>query len=432
MFSGESKNIMMPFLLNIINGTSNEVSLNPTKIISASINGSFNPFEENLAPEEKRVAIIQVHHPIFKYDQFCGPKGTQSIIRILESWKNDDSIVGVVMDYNSGGGQVSGTREASRYIFNYPKPIVSYTNDLAGSAAFYMYAAGSYHYVNQYADFLGCIGTMWYSVDLEGIIEKNGGKVNEIYSDLSPEKNNHSRTLKSGDERPIVEKILNPDASIFHSDIKEYMPSISDNALKGDIFSPELALEEGLADSFGTLTDAVNKVFELSKAKKSSNSKSNTNMNTKSLPKVEAALGLDAPLALNENGSYLNEEQLDTLEGRLDTLESENSTLQTQLTEAQTAQTTAVATVQTQLTAATNSITAAEASVNTILANAGLPVTGTLEEKLTAINGKAEAFGKSDGSTHTKLKVDASGAPKNDFVDAEAGHNKMANEILKG
>ena len=183
MFSGESKNIMMPFLLNIINGTNSEVSLNPTKLLSASIKGDINPFDISATPSnEKKVGLIQVHHPIFKYDQYCGPKGTQTIMNILESWKTDDSIIGVVMDYNSGGGQVSGTREASRYIFDYPKPVVSYTNDICGSAAFYMYAAGDYHFINQYADLIGCIGTMWYSVDLEGVIEQNGGKVNEIYS----------------------------------------------------------------------------------------------------------------------------------------------------------------------------------------------------------------------------------------------------------
>lgn len=409
MFSGESKNIMMPFLLNIINGTNNEVSLNPTKLLSASIQGDLSPINIS-APysNEKKVGIIQVHHPIFKYDQTCGPKGTQTIMNILESWKTDDSIIGVVMDYNSGGGQVSGTREAARYIFDYTKPVVSYTNDVCGSAAFYMYAAGDYHLVNQYADLVGCIGTMWYSIDLEGVIEKNGGKVNELYSDLSPEKNIHSRALKSGDAKVLIEKMLNPDAATFHADIKEFMPSISEKALKGDVFLPEEALNEGLADSFGTLQDAIDKVFEL--ANQSSNLNTNINMTTKSLPRVEAVLGLEASLALTENGSYLNEEQLSTIEASLDTALNENANLQTQLTDAQNAQTTAVDAVQTQLTEAQNSLNTVTASVDAIMTAAGLAVEGSLNEKLTAIQGKAEIFGKSDGDSHTNPNATGEGS----------------------
>ncbi len=86
MFSGDSKNILMPFLLNILNGTKNEFSLNPTSFLQASSLNAVNPFEFDKPLENKVVAIIQVHHPIFKYDQMCGPKGTQTIMSILESW----------------------------------------------------------------------------------------------------------------------------------------------------------------------------------------------------------------------------------------------------------------------------------------------------------------------------------------------------------
>ena len=416
MFSGDTGNDLIPFLMNIISGNEIKETLNTTGFYLSDAKMAFDPFNPNeptaSASKEEKVGIIQVHHPIFKYDQFCGPNGTQTIMAILEDWKNDDTVIGVVMDYNSGGGQVSGTREIAKYIFNYEKPIVSYSNDVVGSAAFYMFAAGKYRMVNQFADFLGCIGTMWYSIDVTGVIEKAGGKVNEIYSDLSPEKNIHSRELKNGNARPLIEKILNPDALLFHEDMKMFLPNITEKALKGDIFSPEEAIQEGLADSFGTLQNAIDKVFELSNAKKSSNQKPNTNMNTKSLPKVEAVLSLEAPLALNENGSFLNEEQLDTIEARFDALESENSTLQTQVSEANTEKETAVNAITSQLTEATNTATATETSVNAIMENLGLPVAGTLTEKLAAIDAKSIEVGKKDGANSTALKIGVDGEEK--------------------
>jgi len=426
MFSGDSKNVLMPFLLNIVNGTQNEFSLNPTAFLQSSTSNGVSPFDFNKSTDNKVVAIIQVHHPIFKYDQFCGPKGTQTIMSILESWKTNDNIIGVVMDYNSGGGQVSGTREMARYIFEYPKPVVSYSNDLVGSAAFYMYSAAKYRIINQYADLIGCIGTMWYNIDLEGVIVKNGGKVNEIYADSSPEKNFQSRELKNGNDRPLVEKILNPNADVFHSDIKEFMPSISEKALKGDIFSPEEALKEGLADSFGTQQDAIDKVIELHNASDNSNTNTNNNMNGKNLPFLQAVLGLDAPLAsTEEKGSYLNADQLELAENRLAELEGSNSTLTTERDAAL-----ANTEVKDQLTASQGTITAVEASVNEMLTSAGLDVTGTLTEKTAALSAKVAEMGKADGSKPTVIKVGATTAPKNDFVDAKAGHNQMANEIL--
>jgi protease-4 len=128
---------------------------------------------------------------------------------------------------------------------------------------------------------------------------------------------------------------------------------------------------------------------------------------TKKLPRVEAVLGLEAPLAISENGTFLNEEQLDTVEGQLEILETQNTSLTEQLAEANTSHQSAVAEIERQLTGATNGLTAAEASVDAALTNAGLPVEGTLTEKLAALNTYTEVKGKKDGTSHTNPKTDA-------------------------
>lgn len=437
MFSGDTGNDLIPFLMNIISGKEIKETLNTTGFYLSDATMAFDPFNPNepndSTSKEDKVGIIQVHHPIFKYDQACGPRGTQSIMAVLENWKNDASVVGVVMDFNSGGGQVSGTPEIANYIFNYDKPIVSYSNDIVGSAAYYMYAAANYRMLNEFADVVGSIGVMTQGINMKGIIEKQGGKVYEIYSDLSPEKNNASRELQNGNERPLIETMLNPMAQKFHDDMKRFVPNISEKALKGDVFSPEEAINEGLVDSFGTLQNAIDKVFELSKAKKSSNQKPNTNMTTKSLPKLEAVLGLEASLALTDDGSYLNEGQLETIEARIDELEAENASLQTQATDAANAHQTAIDAVTAQLTEATTNATATatamETSVDAIMENLGLPVEGSLTEKLAAIDAKATEVGKRDGATATAPRIGASPEVKNDFVDPSASHNQIANQI---
>lgn len=434
MFSGDTGNDLVPFLMNIISGQEIKETLNTTGFYlsdSKMVFDPFNPKEPKASTsKEEKIGIIQVHHPIFKYDQMCGPRGTQSIMSVLETWSNDESVIGVVMDFNSGGGQVSGTPEIANYIFNYDKPIVSYSNDVVGSAAYYMYAAADYKILNEFADVVGSIGVMTQGINMKGIIEKQGGKVFEIYSDLSPEKNIASRKLQEGDERYVIEKTLNPLAEKFHSDMKRFIPNITEKALKGDVFSPQEAIQEGLIDSFGTLQNAIDKVFELSNAKKSNNSKSNTNMNTKSLPQVEAVLGLDAPLALTDNGSFLNEEQLETIEARLQTATETSAALQTQLDDANANHQTALEAVNGQLTEATNNATAVEASVDAIMENLGLPVEGSITEKLAALNTKSVVLGKQDGAAPTTPKFGVQEGVKNDFVDESASHNQIANQLI--
>lgn len=429
MISESGANALKPQLISLLKGI--EPKESTTLLPVSFIKAEHDDYSD--APEmdtnSQYINVLSIKNPLYKYDQVCGPAGTRTMMRVLKEWESNDNVIGVVLDFDCPGGQVSGLSEFSEFLSNYSKPIVSYTDGLLASAAYYAAASTNYIVMNDNADFSGSIGTMLTYVDFDGIYEEMGAVIKDIYSTGSPRKNEESRAMKNGSDALLIKNILDPARDKFVSAVKGFRKSIDESVFEGAIYPPNESKSLGLVDELGPIQKAFDKVVELSNKSKKSNSKSNTNMKTKSLPKVEAALGLDAPLALNENGSYLQEEQLDTIEGRLNTLETENSNLTTQLTEAQTAQTTAVDAVTAQLTEATNNLSAAEASVDTILANAGLPVTGTLSEKLTAINGKAEVFGKSDGSTHTTTKVDGSGSPKNDFVDQEAGHNKIANSL---
>ena len=100
----------MNLLMNILSGQEIKETLNTTGFYLSDAKMAFDPFNPSepsaSASKEEKVGIIQVHHPIFKYDQMCGPKGTQTIMSILEGWRNDESVIGVVMDFNEGGDEV--------------------------------------------------------------------------------------------------------------------------------------------------------------------------------------------------------------------------------------------------------------------------------------------------------------------------------------
>lgn len=368
------------------------------------------------------VLVIDLKNPIYKYSQECGPQGTKSKMNIMDRYKNDSYCKGIVLDVDSGGGQVSGTPEFYDYVREYPKPVVSYTDGLMCSAAYYIGSAASYIVANKRADHIGSIGTMIYLIDLTGYYEKEGAKVISEYATKSTDKNKDFEELLKGNPEPYIKNQLDPITEDFINDIKSVRATVNEEVFTGKTYSAADAIIMGLVDEIGTLQTAIDKVFEL--AKKSSNQNVNIDM-SKQLVNVQAVLGLDAPLASTaENGSYLNEEQLDTLENRLVELGNSNTQLQTELDAAL-----ANTEVKDQLTAAQATVTEVEASINGMLTAAGLAVEGTLTEKATALTAKVAEMGGKDGASHTNTKVDTKPQTKNDFVDSAASHNQIANSI---
>lgn len=419
-------NSLLPSLFAIINGKNVKVEASERKheefialsdkgIISAAVSGA------GQSSQSDYVLVTNIKNAIYKYDQECGPRGTKSKMLTLQQYENDPNCKGIVLDIDSGGGQVSGTPEFHDYLANYPKPVVAYTDGYMCSAAYYIASATNHIVANKRADYIGSIGTMLSFIDWTGYYEKEGAKVIRAYATKSTEKNKPFEELLKGNSELIITEELDPINDQFHADVKASRPGVSEEVFAGATWNAEDSLKLNLIDSIGTLQDAIDKVFELSKP---STNKSNNTMSTKKLPRVEAVLGLEAPLAITENGSYLNQEQLDTVEGHLETLETTNANLTTQLAEANTAKDTAVEAIQTELTGAKNSLTTAEASVDAALTNAGLPVEGTLTEKLDAINTYTATKGAEDGATHTNVKTDAN-------ADSNLGVGAELNEAIK-
>lgn len=424
---------LMPNLLSIVRGTKIDAVENKIPVV-------FNSVDDNVDWEDipdttsnsQYISVLSIKQPLYKYDQMCGPIGTRTMMRVLKEWEANDSIIGVVLDIDCPGGQVSGLAEFAEFLHNYSKPIVSFTDGTQASAGEYVASACHYKVAHKYAEYLGSIGTMLKYVDLDGILRNEGAIIEDIYATGSTRKNEESRRkTKDSSNDLIVQNILDPAREQFVSDMKKFRPNIDEALFEGQIVRPEEAVSKGLIDELGTIQTAFDKVVELSKATKKSNQKLNTNMNTKSLPKVEAVLGLDAPLASSDNGSYLNIEQLETIEASLEVLETQNSTLQTQITEATTANETAVNAITAQLTEATNQATALETSVDAIMTNLGLPVAGTITEKLAAIDAKSVEVGGRDGAGFTAPKIGVNAEVKNDFVDPNASHNQIANSLKR-
>lgn len=372
---------------------------------------------------EKSVVVISLVQPIVKYSSYPWI-GTSDLVRLLKTYKKDDSIIGVVLNVDSGGGQAYGTPILYEYIkeFKESKPLVVYTDGFLCSAAYYLAAPASKIIANKRAEAIGSIGAFATIIDFDGIWEHFGAKVHTMYADESTEKNKDYREVLEGNYRPYIKNVLNPLVEQFWSDMISERPQINALAKNGDTYNGEKSLELGLVDELGTLDDAIQSVITLYH----NNFNSNTNTMAKERLKIQGVLNLDAPLAVNENGSYLNEEQLDTVESALSDKDSEIATLKADLQKAQEN-----TELKDQLTASQDSLTKVESSVDAMLTASGLPVEGTLTEKIAALDSKVVEMAGKPGANPTNPPISTDEGKGSFEIDLSAEHNKLANEIFK-
>lgn len=350
---------------------------------------------DNETNKDNYVLVISLKNPIYKYNQECGPRGTKSKQQIMARYESDPNCKGIVLDIDSGGGQVSGTPEFHDFIKNYSKPVVSYTDGMMCSAAYYIGSAAKHIVANKRADAIGSIGTMIHFVDMTGFYEKKGAKVITEYATKSTDKNKDFEDLLKGKPEGYIKNELDPITETFHADMNSVRASLNSEVLSGGTYNAEESLANGLIDEIGTLQTAIDKVFALSKSNKNNtqlNNSKNNPMSKLNVPLIEAVIGASFSEGETENGIILTDEQALAIENRL----SENDT--------------AIANAETEATTSSERITELEAANTTVttaiqnaLATAEVEGAATMsnEEGITALSNLVAEYGAEDGAEAT-------------------------------
>lgn len=386
---------------------------------------------DSTTEEASKVVIINFIGPVIKYaDWWYDMLGTQDYIRILDRYKNDPTVAGVVMNVDSGGGQLYGTPEFFDYIadFKKAKPIGIFTNGLLCSGAYYFAAPASFICALKRADAIGSIGMYTVLFDFNGYYESVGLKVHTIYSDLSPEKNKAYRDVMDNKDpgyKNYIKNELNPDTQRFHNDMKAARPQLNDEVLKGGTWNGEEAIGMGLVDFNGTLEDAVNKVYELALEAKNLNNNNNNqskktmSKKTKSFPVIQKVVGIEGEgiptisTITGKKGIQLEEDQLQKIETEL--AEKEN----------------AVNTANGKVTTAEGKVTEMNTAVTNALKRAGLEAGETTEKSIELLAAKVVEYGAKAAKFGAKPK--SAGDPVNEdddnqIVNEDDDHNKIYNE----
>jgi len=381
---------------------------------------------------EQFVAIMPVKGPIMKYSQMCGPVGTEFLRKELARYEANPNIMGVVLDIDSGGGQVAGTADFADAIKSFSKPIVAHVSDTMASAALWIGAAADEIYASKNALSIGSVGVLLSALDMKGYYEKKGAKLHEVYSSYSNLKNGPFRKMMEGEYDQMRSEVLDPIAEQFIATIKEYRPNISDNEeiFQGKVFDAKTSKKLGIIDHIGTMDDAINRVTELAddqstqtqaslksgsglkgqvttpKAGPSKTPSKNQNTMWKA---IAAILGVSA-LESTDEGTYLTEEQMNAIESELDR-EVVSQTDHQVVVDARDAAQGTVSEVETEL--------------RSILADEGVEGGESMSatELVAAAKTVIADYGKAAGGKHTGSKGNPDKPGAASWIDPNAEHN---------
>lgn len=410
-------NSLMPALVTILNGNKLNVDNNSISKEFSFVDKQNNitaASTNNSSSNESYVLIVSLKNPIYKYNQECGPRGTRSKMNTIKSYEADPNCKGIVLDIDSGGGQVSGTPEFHDFLKNYSKPIVTYTDGIMASAAYYIGCATNHIIANKRADAIGSIGTMISFLDMTGYYEKKGAKVITEYATKSTNKNKDFRDLLEGKPENYIKNQLDPITDTFHNDVKSVRPNLTEDVLKGGIYNPEESLKNGLIDELGTMQDAINKVFELSSKNKNTNPKTNNMAKEIKAPSIQNALGYEAPFQSNENGVFLQEAELETVENALTTA-NEN-----------------VTNITAERDTANQNVTDATSAIDAALTEAEIDFTAenTLSEKVNLLEAQRKEYAKKTAGGKTVVQNGGDDAVDDGKELKVFAHNEEAKKLL--
>ncbi|MEM7809232.1 MAG: signal peptide peptidase SppA, partial [Planctomycetota bacterium] len=208
------------------------------------------------------VAIIPVNGLIIDETE-------SAIARYVAAAEEDTNIKAVVLHVSSPGGTVTDSNQIYENLLrlkeNRPNlPIVAHFDDVAASGGYYVACAAD-EIVAEETTITGSIGVLIQYPQLSVFAEKTGIRFQTIVADGSPKKA-FLDTFEEPDDADLadVKSLLNKQYDIFRdvveagrgSKIREAGSSV-DEVASGAVFVGEQALELGLVDKIGMISDAT-------------------------------------------------------------------------------------------------------------------------------------------------------------------------------
>lgn len=225
-------------------------------------------FEVEAAPLSTRlgdVAVLDISGPLTKHDDpwavFFGGTSATSIKRELAMLAKDPAVKSVVARIDSPGGTVSGTFDAGQAIFDFPKPVVTFVEDMAASGGLHLATQGDEVLLTK-TSLMGSLGVIWGGFDLSKLYADMGVKPVVITADGG---SGIKGTFFPGTEvtaaqREHIQAIVDDTRLAFIADVARGRALSQEQVTKmadARMHVGQKAVDLGFADRVGTFEDAI-------------------------------------------------------------------------------------------------------------------------------------------------------------------------------
>jgi len=192
--------------------------------------------------------------------------GSDDIVALIEDANGRSEVKAVVLEVNSGGGSVVGSREIYDSVKSLQKPKVAYFREVAASGGYYV-AAGTDYIVSDPDALTGSIGVRATRVDMTELFRMIGYNQTIIGSgDLKGM--GDPGTNMSEEERQVLQGIVDEIFQEFRGVVVENRGTKLDSqgfqqVLDARVLTGRQALRIGLVDEVGTRKTALRKAAAL-------------------------------------------------------------------------------------------------------------------------------------------------------------------------
>jgi protease IV len=195
-----------------------------------------------------------------------GTIGSDDFSTLIEEAEGRSEVKAILLEINSPGGSVVGSREMYEALKSSKKPKVAYFREVAASGGYYV-AMGTDYIVANPDTITGSIGVISTHQELSGLFEKLGINNTNIKTGLHKDMGSSSRPI-TDEEKQIIQTIIQEMYVEFKGVVTENRGSKLDMSQFGDmtdgrIVTGRQALKAGLVDQLGNKKDALDKAAEM-------------------------------------------------------------------------------------------------------------------------------------------------------------------------
>jgi protease-4 len=221
-------------------------------------NGYVGNTYDELDIREGTIAKVSLQGLMTSNDGLCH-QGARGLSNELYSLYKNSKISGIIIDAETGGGQSVAGDILYNAIKDKNKPVGIHTTLLA-SAGIKATLPADFIMAASESTIVGSIGTM--IVLNKKDLERSKEDYIELYSKKSPNKNLSYREVKLGNYEELIAELTTID-EVFMNLVSKHRPLRGnvERTLSGAVFTAQEGIELGLVDSVGTLSDAINNIY---------------------------------------------------------------------------------------------------------------------------------------------------------------------------